>query len=158
MTQKEIEKFLANTKVYVAGKSKEIQEKIFSFGFHWKESSYYVININKPFLYLSKNKEITYGDDMKCFTEHEYREVSVKEILELKLTGPTYRPFKDAEECWQEMLKHYPFGWIKNEAGNMFNIIAVLDGSVKINEYYYDYTNSLKCKFIDGTVFGVEEK
>ena len=21
-----------------------------------------------------------------------------------------YRPFKDAKECWQEMLKHQPFG------------------------------------------------
>ena len=24
-----------------------------------------------------------------------------------------YRPFKDAEECWLEMLKHKPFGWLK---------------------------------------------
>ena len=27
---------------------------------------------------------------------------------------PKYRPFKDADECWQEMLKHQPFGWVKN--------------------------------------------
>ena len=33
MTRKEIDKFLANTKVYVAGKSKEIQEKLFSLGY-----------------------------------------------------------------------------------------------------------------------------
>lgn len=26
---------------------------------------------------------------------------------------PKYRPFKDADECWQEMLKHEPFGWVK---------------------------------------------
>ena len=26
---------------------------------------------------------------------------------------PKYRPFKDAEECWQEMLKHQPFGFTK---------------------------------------------
>lgn len=25
----------------------------------------------------------------------------------------TYRPFKDSDECWQEMLKHQPFGWVK---------------------------------------------
>ena len=24
-----------------------------------------------------------------------------------------YRPFKDAEECWTEMKKHQPFGWVK---------------------------------------------
>lgn len=26
---------------------------------------------------------------------------------------PKFRPFKDAEECWQEMQKHQPFGWVK---------------------------------------------
>ena len=26
---------------------------------------------------------------------------------------PKYRPFKSQEECWEEMLKHQPFGWIK---------------------------------------------
>ena len=26
---------------------------------------------------------------------------------------PTYRPFKDTEECWREMQKHQPFGWAK---------------------------------------------
>ena len=32
---------------------------------------------------------------------------------------PKYRPFKDAEECWQDMQKHQPFGWLKdkNEIG-----------------------------------------
>lgn len=28
---------------------------------------------------------------------------------------PKYRPFKDAEECWQEMQNHQPFGWIKGK-------------------------------------------
>ena len=27
---------------------------------------------------------------------------------------PTYRPFANAEECWKEMQKHQPFGWIKS--------------------------------------------
>lgn len=31
---------------------------------------------------------------------------------------PKYRPFKNAEECWQEMLKHQPFGWAKKTCGN----------------------------------------
>ena len=26
---------------------------------------------------------------------------------------PKYRPFQNAEECWEEMQKHEPFGWIK---------------------------------------------
>ena len=28
---------------------------------------------------------------------------------------PKYRPFKDAEECWNEMLKHQPFGVVKDK-------------------------------------------
>ena len=26
--------------------------------------------------------------------------------------GLKYRPFKNAEECWKEMQKHRPFGWV----------------------------------------------
>lgn len=36
-----------------------------------------------------------------------------------------YRPFKDAEECWQEMQKHQPFGWVKCKEGGYRNIISV---------------------------------
>lgn len=28
---------------------------------------------------------------------------------------PKYRPFKDAEECWEEMQKHQPFGVVKDK-------------------------------------------
>lgn len=28
---------------------------------------------------------------------------------------PKFRPFKDAEECWAEMLKHQPFGVVKDK-------------------------------------------
>lgn len=152
MTQKEIEKFLANTKVYVNGKSKEIQEKIFSFGFYWKGSSYYVVNTTEPFLYLSENKGITYGDDMKFFTEHEYREVSAEEILSLELTEPTYRPFKDVEECWQEMLKHQPFGWLKKKKEPVcYNSLSFIQDR-EFELLFNDHT------FADGTPFGIKEE
>lgn len=39
---------------------------------------------------------------------------------------PKYRPFANAEECWAEMLKHQPFGWIKCKEG-YFNIVYVDD-------------------------------
>ena len=28
---------------------------------------------------------------------------------------PKYRPFNNAEECWQEMQKHQPFGYIDSD-------------------------------------------
>ena len=30
---------------------------------------------------------------------------------------PKYRSFENKEECWQEMQKHQPFGWIKCKEG-----------------------------------------
>lgn len=69
---------------------------------------------------------------------------------------PMYRPFKDAEECWQEMLKHKPFGWIEDkEANEYFNVQCIASGDKAIDLY----TRLLKrCVFIDGTPFGIKEE
>lgn len=39
---------------------------------------------------------------------------------------PKYRPFRTKEECWNEMLKHQPFGWVKNK--NVENEYYLTDG------------------------------
>ena len=44
----------------------------------------------------------------------------------------TYRPFKDAEECWKEMLKHKPFGWLKSKEATedvYFTITGLTNGT-----------------------------
>lgn len=71
-------------------------------------------------------------------------------------TEPKYRPFKDKEECWQEMLKHKPFGWIEDkEANEYFNVQCIASGDKAIDLY----TRLLKrCVFIDGTPFGIKEE
>lgn len=70
-----------------------------------------------------------------------------------------YRPFKNAEECWQEMLKHQPFGWVKDGNGSAFVIekvdsrsfVEVYDeGTCTFKEVFEDFT------FVDGTPFGVK--
>lgn len=40
-----------------------------------------------------------------------------------------YRSFKDATECWKEMLKHQPFGWLKdkNKDSELRNIQALTE-------------------------------
>lgn len=84
MTQKEIDKFLADTKVYVAGKSKEIQEKLFSLGYEWCGKVNKVHLTEKPFLFIHHNhKEITWGNDMQEFTTHDFREITAEEVLSL---------------------------------------------------------------------------
>ena len=73
---------------------------------------------------------------------------------------PKYRPFKNQEECWNEMLKHQPFGWIKNDVGNIFNIISIINQNhaIKLNECYSKYSDLFKdFKFTDGTPFGIKE-
>lgn len=43
---------------------------------------------------------------------------------------PKYRPFANAEECWAEMLKHQPFGVVKDKGGFY---IPTLEGNMKAN-------------------------
>lgn len=77
---------------------------------------------------------------------------------------PKYRPFKDAEECWQEMLKHEPFGWIKDKEDGHYSMVTTVDDAqgekhISISGDYLcslDETMSLYT-FADGTPFGVKE-
>ena len=163
MTQKEIDKLLANTKVYVAGKSKEIQEKLFSLGYCWHiGGSTEVKHENEPFLFIYKVHSISCTNDMYTFMRSEYREISAEEILALELNESDYRPFKDKNECLAEMMKHTPFGLVKYY--NIFvSIISIDDCGV---EYLYekepvnlDYSESLRyLKFIDGMPFGIKKE
>ena len=71
-----------------------------------------------------------------------------------------FRPFANAEECWEEMMKHQPFGWVKdNETqsffvckafGNLLFSIGIEDKPYNYNEVLRDYT------FSDGTPFGIK--
>lgn len=155
MTQKEIDEFLAYTKVYVAGKSKEIQEKLFSLGFYCCTDAQ-VSYTEKPFLFLAERKEIKYGDDMVYFTEHEYREITAEQILSLELTEPTYRPFKDAEECWNEMHKHPDFGWVKRVQDPAYMNINIVEEIGRIDGWEFKSVFD-KITFTDGEPFGIKE-
>lgn len=83
---------------------------------------------------------------------------------------PKYRPFKNAEECWQEMQKHQPFGWITLQCGqksgskafiikltdNCFYFVG--DGSgICHNLYNYEFDKHFWL-FADGTPFGIKVK
>ena len=80
-----------------------------------------------------------------------------------------YRPFKTQEECWNEMLKHQPFGWAKSKKSerhfsigsvlwdNDFNDVFVtfaFDGMLgrSSKSVFEDFT------FDDGTPFGIKEE
>ena len=81
---------------------------------------------------------------------------------------PKYRPFKTKEECWKEMLKHQPFGWLKEKAnkkeiahiGRIFDVpndtlitLSIDEGRNLSSSYFFrTYT------FVDGTPFGIKEE
>ena len=80
-----------------------------------------------------------------------------------------YRPFKNQEECWKEMLKHQPFGWVKNEYKyiqivcvhkNEIEFIPDEDDDGTLFTSTMDFINMCKqwgYTFVDGTPFGVKE-
>ena len=76
---------------------------------------------------------------------------------------PKYRPFANVEECWKEMEKHQPFGWIKRN-GYFYNIISTGVVSVKIIDTKdaiatLGFNNLLShYSFADGTPFGIKEE
>lgn len=167
MTQKEIEMLLANTKVYVNGKSREIQEKLFSLGYKWNGGSTDISNTGKPFLYIFERKAICHGDDMEYFIRGEYREITAEQILSLEVTEPSYRPFRNKEECWQEMLKHKPFGWLRlQECGNLYHIgniskfgnVPCITFSTHEKESITLVTALETYTFADGIPFGIKEE
>ena len=94
----------------------------------------------------------------------------IPETLKFRIKPQSnYRPFKSQEECWNEMLKHQPFGWAKSKKGerhfsigsvlwdNDFNDVFVtfaFDGMLgrSSKSVFEDFT------FDDGTPFGIKEE
>ena len=74
---------------------------------------------------------------------------------------PKYRPFNDAEECWQEMQKHQPFGWVKHKTDNVYSFICKVEKDrcyFAVNVYWAFDTIFEKYAFADSTPFGIKEE
>ena len=98
-----------------------------------------------------------YEDDLRVSSAYYYRIKS----------EPKYRPFKSQEECWNEMLKHQPFGWLKSirkqekvHIGRVFEVkdfalitLSINEGINNSSSYFFnEYT------FADGTPFGIKKE
>ena len=78
-----------------------------------------------------------------------------------------YRPFKNQEECWQEMLKHQPFGWLKTKIdgnyrfiGELYSLPALFTGTMTVTPTHVSYSTAVfdAYTFADGTPFGMIEE
>ena len=94
----------------------------------------------------------------------------IPETLKFRIKPKSqYRPFKTQEECWNEMLKHQPFGWIVRSSDDEYLHI----GRIHDRGSYNGYGVTLSCnesiranfdamfngfKFVDGTPFGIKEE
>ena len=80
-----------------------------------------------------------------------------------------YRPFKTKEECWDEMLKHQPFGWLKSKKDGRLRCIGEVSWSdefeivhiaLSTSESLSRSANSMfdEYTFADCTPFGAKEE
>ena len=98
---------------------------------------------------IKGDKSLWYDDEDPSFdNDFEYR---IK-------PEPRYRPFRDSKECWEEMQKHQPFGWVKSTLFKDFDLVQrVTTLYVEINREIIDYKDALdKFTFADGNNFGVK--
>lgn len=93
----------------------------------------------------------------------EIKEIWYWDNIEYRIKPePKYRPFKDAEECWQEMLKHQPFGVVKDKYFANYQTHRAFTCLVTNGCHFRGYEdetfeNSFKnLLFADGTPFGVK--
>lgn len=87
---------------------------------------------------------------------------------------PKYRPFKDIEECWNEMKKHHPFGYVKSKYDGSYihyKLITKVSNTTTVGKAadcviefqndtfcYHDMVNLYEnYTFADGTPFGIKE-
>ena len=100
MTLEEARKLLMNKKVFVKNKSKEIQLKLFEIGFRWAALKEKRIYKDRYFLFLNKNLTLTYVDDIEYFYEHKFKEISVEDILNIKI--------EHLPKTWEEFCENNP--------------------------------------------------
>lgn len=97
---------------------------------------------------IKGDKSLWYDDEDPSFdNDFEYR---------LK-PEPKYRPFKDAKECWAEMLKHQPFGWVVGRRDGVMYLIRCLEYVSVYTSIQYSFKDAFdKFAFADLVPFGVK--
>ena len=164
----EAKQIIDDVKVQVCNKSnsKKIQEKLFSLDCGWHRSREKVIqHLDQPFLYISFGR-IGFGTSKEVFNKSNYREISINDILDINV-DEKYRPFINSKECWEEMRKHEPFGWISIGDNSYRQIDRVLEaGLLFMRKHPDDYARGSwitsfeeacdTLRFADGTIIGIK--
>ena len=108
---------------------------------------------------FAEGKNIQYKEDIYRWVD--IKNPSFKSFVEYRIKPePKYRPFKTQEECWNEMMKHHPFGWVKEISSEMLYLInGISDMSIVIMENIDSFKEAMNIyEFKDGAPFGVVEE
>ena len=98
-------------------------------------------------------------EDLNDWTE--MKEIEYWNNIEYRIKPEVkFRPFANAEECWEEMMKHQPFGWVKlKDTESGYYLLKGIASQVVIgfNENPFSYKKVFEdYTFADGTPFGVK--
>ena len=108
---------------------------------------------------FAEGKVIEIFDDEIGWIEKENPKFNLNpEFYRIK---PKYRPFKTHGECWNEMLKHQPFGWVRSKKCKalLWNVTSINKDDITIICDYYKFHRAFECfEFTDGTPFGIKEE
>lgn len=112
---------------------------------------------------FAEGKEIQYRNSFNEWIDIKKNEglSFIKTPLDYRIKPePKYRPFKSQEECWNEMLKHQPFGWVKEISCEMLYLInGISNESIVIMEDINSFKEAMNIyEFKDGTPFGIKEE
>ena len=93
----------------------------------------------------------------------EMKDISFWGNIEYRIKPePKYRPFANAEECWAEMQKHQPFGWVKDKKDGYYILITAVDNgdymSLSGNSGWSFYSLMKDYTFADDTPFGIKKE
>ena len=104
------------------------------------------------------DKEYNWSEIDDCSFNFEQFEYRIK-------PETTYRPFANAEECWQEMQKHQPIGWVKSKEATkdiyftITGLTNVIHGVILNSTGGWNFSGLFDYyTFADGTPFGVKEE
>lgn len=84
-----------------------------------------------------------------------------------RIKPESHRPFENQEECWNEMMKHEPFGWLKTKTdghyhfiSEMYSLSELFTKAITVTPTHelvpYSTTMFGAYTFADGTPFGVK--
>ena len=148
MTREEVKRLLPIIQAFVDGK--KIQYRLST-------------SIPRP-----DNRDVSYLKELFDLDEDKFDGFCFNGTINYRIKQETkYRPFKSQEECWNEMLKHHPFGYIKEKA--IKNIFFITEININSNnELYFCLSNSTSVygsvclfdsyTFVDGKPFGIKEE